>query len=69
MASRIVGDGTGTEIIAEQKRSAEEVELDEETRALLEETQALLDEFKRANSGEQDTYESGSTADPRETFN
>lgn len=61
MASRIVGDGTGTEIIAEQNRSAEEAELDEETRALLEETQALLDEFKRANSGEQDTYESGSS--------
>ncbi|WKN43604.1 OmpA family protein [Tunicatimonas pelagia] len=64
LASRIVGGGKG--VIP--NRSAEEEKLDEETRALLEETQALLNEFKKANNDAGDTYESGNTTEPEQTF-
>ncbi|MGB3585307.1 MAG: OmpA family protein [Tunicatimonas sp.] len=68
MASRVIS-GPGTGVVPEQNRSAEETELDEETRALLEETQALLDEFRKANNDGGDSYESGSsTTEPEKSF-
>ncbi|MEQ9441470.1 MAG: OmpA family protein [Cyclobacteriaceae bacterium] len=52
LASRIVGGGPGTlsNTNAENTQSSQDIEMDEETRALLEETQALLDEFKKVNT-------------------
>lgn len=47
LASRVIGGGSG---VLPRGQGESDLELDEETRALLEETQALLDEFNKTNS-------------------
>ncbi|MEM9831469.1 MAG: OmpA family protein [Bacteroidota bacterium] len=66
LASRVVGGGPGTGVIPRQQNS--DLELDEETQALLEETQALLDEFKKINSGETGGESGTDSAEPEVTF-
>ena len=62
LASRIVGGGPGTgSTLPTSPQNNQDMEIDEETRALLEETQALLDEFKKVNPGESGEVGSGTT--------
>lgn len=66
LASRVVGGGAGTGFIPEQRNS--DLEIDEETQALLEETQALLDEFKKINNGEAGEVNESGNDEPEVTF-
>ena len=64
LASRIVGGGPGTSSTSQTTppQNNQDLEIDEETRALLEETQALLDEFKKVNPGQNAEGSSTTTA-------